>query len=89
MSMLVRTIVAVPLLVFFTLVSWLGWTFLDPFAAAIDNATTDPLGMVDAVYLLMSLSFRFVIPGLAVVVIGWWLFGAIRTDARFRTRRRP
>lgn len=86
--MLIRTVVAIPLLVFFSILSWVGWTFIDPFAAAVESHGTDTLGMLDAVYLLISLSFRFVIPGLAVVVIGWWIFGAIRVDARFRRTRR-
>jgi hypothetical protein len=87
MSVLIRTVVALPLLVFFSITAWFGWVFLDPMVAAFDDAATGGYGMMEAIYLLISIGFRFVFPGLAVVVVGWWVFGTIRVDARFDQRR--
>lgn len=83
MSMIIRTVVAIPLLVFFTLMSWFGWQFLDPLATEMADAGSAQYGMFDAVWLLVSLVFQYAFPMLAVVVVGWWIFGAIRTDAHF------
>jgi len=87
MSVLIRTVVAIPLLVFFTLMSWLGWVLLDPLAGELEAVASTGFGF-DEVFLLISIAFRFIMPGLAVVVIAWWIFGTIRTDARFREVRR-
>jgi len=83
MSIIIRTVVAIPLLVFFSLTSWLGWVLLDPLAGEIEATASSQFGF-DAVFLLIGIAFRFVFPALAVVVIAWWIFGTIRTDARFR-----
>jgi len=83
MSILIRTVVAIPLLVFFTLTSWLGWVLLDPLAGEFESQASTGFGF-DAVFLLIGIAFRFVFPALAVVVIAWWIFGTIRSDARFR-----
>lgn len=83
MSMLIRSVVAVPILVFFSLMSWLGWVIIDPIAAETLNATGGST-MAGNALLLVSLVFRFIFPALAVIVVGWWIFGEIRTDARFR-----
>jgi len=83
MSILIRTVVAIPLLVFFTLTSWLGWVLLDPLAGEFESQASTTFGF-DAVFLLIGIAFRFVFPALAVVVVAWWIFGTIRSDARFR-----
>lgn len=81
MGIIVRTVVALPLLVFFSLTAWLGWTLVDPFLAEIAAEASDSLGIMDPVLMLISLVFRFAFPGLALAVIFWWVFGAIRVDS--------
>jgi hypothetical protein len=86
MSIIIRTVVAIPLLVFFSLTSWLGWTLLDPLAGEIEAAASTGFGF-DPLFLLIGIAFRFVFPAFAVVTIAWWIFGTIRSDARFSRGR--
>ena len=88
MGLLARTVVSIPLLVFFTMMSWISWTLIDPIAAETilddSNATT----FAEPVLLVISLVFRFAFPGLALVVVIWWVFGAIHTDSHHHTHVR-
>ena len=87
MSIIIRSVVAIPLLVFLTLISWMGWVFLDPFIAEILAQSEDGPGFAEPALMAMSLGFRFVLPGMAVAIIGWWIFGAIHIDQRQHHRR--
>ena len=89
MSVLIRTVVALPLLMFLVIVGWMSVLVVDPIAAVVlDNDAVHSVGFAEPIITMISLGLRFVLPGIGLAVIVWWVFGTIRTDQRQTTVRR-
>ncbi|AXR80711.1 hypothetical protein [Natrarchaeobaculum sulfurireducens] len=87
MSVLIRTVVALPLLVFLSIVGWMLFIVLDPIMAEVlASEAADNVGFLDPVTTVVRLGVRFVLPGIALAIAVWWIFGAIRTDTHHRHR---
>lgn len=86
MSMIVRTVVAIPFIVFLSLTAWFGWVLLDPLMASMLDVSDAPSAWNDGMFRMVQIGFLFVLPGLGVVILAWWVFGSIREDARFERR---
>jgi uncharacterized membrane protein len=86
MSMLIRSIVAIPLLLILALVAWLLGALIDPFAAAVLAEVDNGFG--EAGETAIRIGIRYTLPGLGVAVIAWWIFGTLVQDERRGVQRR-
>jgi len=82
MSVLIRSIVAIPLLALLAIVSWMLGAVVDPLAAEILAVPAVERTFGPAAAKSIRAGVRYVLPGLGLIVAGWWVFGEIARDER-------
>jgi len=83
MSVLLRSLVAIPLLFLLVIVTWVTGQVIPPIAEEVLAVeAVSVVGFDVGAETLLTVGLAYV-PGLfGLVIVGWWIFGALQTDYR-------
>lgn len=87
MSVLIRAIVAIPLLLLLVIMAWITGIVIGPFAGAVFDVAGGT-AFIGPVTLVVQVGVRFVLAGLGLAVAVWWIFGSLRQDRHHAVHRR-
>jgi len=87
MGLIVRTVLGIVFLFIVAVVAFMGWVLVDPFLAVVMEESPAAAPLTEGM-LVVRVAFLLALPGIALAVIFWVIFGSIATDTHARYRRR-